>query len=502
MDQKKVIIIGGGVAGLSAGIYAQLNGFNATILEMHDKPGGQLTAWERNGYHFDYCLHWLVGTDHGVFNDIWKETGAMDDHVQVINHLTFSRVEDEEHGEFIIYNSINRWKAYLLEGAPEDEKAINELCEMIEKSTKMEQFEDAPGMRSAGDYMSSLWHMGSFLPIILRYGKRTARELFEDLGFKNERLLYFFNQLFGAEDFSALGLLMTLGWGMTGNAGYLKGGSLHMAMRMARRFRQLGGEFQFQSRVNEIIVENDTAVGVKLAHGDVMYADHIISACDGHAVLFDMLKGTYLNEKFEEAYAEWPLFKPLVMIGFGIDKEIQSPTHNTSYTLREPMIIGRTSTKAYSIFNRSMYDEAFAPKGKTTLLMQFETPWEVWESLKGLDYHDEKEAIRKVAIELLEKHYPGACDHIETMDIATPHTTIRYTGVWKAAYEGFRPTTNVLNGLPMKLEGLENFTMIGQWLFPGGGLPPSAQSGKWAIQRLVDAEGGEFMTHEPETAHA
>jgi len=61
----KVIIIGGGVAGLSTGIYGQLNGYDTEILEMHTLPGGQCTAWKRKGYTFDYCIHWLVGTASG-----------------------------------------------------------------------------------------------------------------------------------------------------------------------------------------------------------------------------------------------------------------------------------------------------------------------------------------------------------------------------------------------------------------------------------------------------
>jgi thioredoxin reductase len=44
--KEKVIIIGGGVAGLSAGIYAAMNGFDTEILEMHMVAGGQCTAWE------------------------------------------------------------------------------------------------------------------------------------------------------------------------------------------------------------------------------------------------------------------------------------------------------------------------------------------------------------------------------------------------------------------------------------------------------------------------
>ncbi len=59
---KKIIIIGGGVAGFSAGIYSRMNGFDTEIIEMHTNTVGQCTAWDRKAYRFDYCLHWLVGT--------------------------------------------------------------------------------------------------------------------------------------------------------------------------------------------------------------------------------------------------------------------------------------------------------------------------------------------------------------------------------------------------------------------------------------------------------
>lgn len=44
---KKVVIIGGGIAGLSAGIYAALNNLDTEIVEMYSVAGGQCTAWER-----------------------------------------------------------------------------------------------------------------------------------------------------------------------------------------------------------------------------------------------------------------------------------------------------------------------------------------------------------------------------------------------------------------------------------------------------------------------
>ena len=76
---KKVIIIGGGIAGLSAGIFAQKNGFESVILEKHHTLGGECTGWDRQGYHIDGCIHWLVGTKQGTpIHDLWTTVGALD----------------------------------------------------------------------------------------------------------------------------------------------------------------------------------------------------------------------------------------------------------------------------------------------------------------------------------------------------------------------------------------------------------------------------------------
>lgn len=62
---KHILIIGAGIAGLAAGCYARMNGYCATIFELHDLPGGLCTAWERKGYVFDGCIHYLFGSGEG-----------------------------------------------------------------------------------------------------------------------------------------------------------------------------------------------------------------------------------------------------------------------------------------------------------------------------------------------------------------------------------------------------------------------------------------------------
>jgi phytoene dehydrogenase-like protein len=59
---KKVVIIGAGISGLSAGCYAAMNGYQAEIYEAHTLPGGLCTSWKRKGYTIDGSCHWVVGS--------------------------------------------------------------------------------------------------------------------------------------------------------------------------------------------------------------------------------------------------------------------------------------------------------------------------------------------------------------------------------------------------------------------------------------------------------
>jgi phytoene desaturase len=123
-------------------------------------------------------------------------------------------------------------------------------------------------------------------------------------------------------------------------------------------------------------------------------------------------------------------------------------------------------------------------------------PWKNWEHLEGEELSErEKSKYRKMQSARLEKIYPGITEFIEVIDIATPKTNVRYTGVKEGAYEGFLPSReNMMKSLKMYLPKLQNFYMAGQWLFPGGGLPPSAQSGKWAVQLICKTRKQGFIS--------
>jgi phytoene dehydrogenase-like protein len=482
--RKKVVIIGAGVAGLTAGIYGQKHGYDTEIIEMHTVPGGQCTAWDRKGYRFDFCLHWLVGTSAGPFHGIWRDTDVITDGVKIIDHEVHTKIFDDQGNSFILYSNIDRWEKHLIDIAPEDISTIRKMCTDMRKGALLEPFSDPPELRSPLDYLRAICKMPRAIMLMMKYGKKSCSDYFQKLNFKNKRLSFFFDNLYADRDFSALAFLMMLGWFYHKNAGYLVGGSLPMAGRMAEKYALLGGTLTLGTKVKNIIVENDTATGVVLADGTVIKADYVVSAADGHATLYDMLEGKYLSDQIKDAYATWPLFTPLVQVSFGIGTAVPTEYPVQTY-LAKGRKIGRTElASGYTIMNYC-FDPTMAPEGKTVIVLRYESPWELWQDLDGEAYKAEKKQIEQDSRAILEQYQPGLTAHIEVVDIATPRTDSRHTGVWKGAYEGFMPTSkNITKSLATSLPGLRNFYMCGQWLSPGGGLPPSAQSGKWVIQLM------------------
>jgi phytoene dehydrogenase-like protein len=71
---RKIVIIGGGIAGLSAAVYALKCGYDVEVMEMHDMAGGLAMSWRRGPYTFETCLHWLIGSSpKGEFHAHWKD---------------------------------------------------------------------------------------------------------------------------------------------------------------------------------------------------------------------------------------------------------------------------------------------------------------------------------------------------------------------------------------------------------------------------------------------
>jgi len=499
MAEKSIIIIGAGIAGLSAGIYGQMNGYKTQIFEMGIKPGGLCTAWERKDYIIDCCLHWLVGTSpESNLHHLWQEVGALVDK-KVINPEQFMRAETASGKIVNLYTDIDLLETHLKEIAPEDSVFIAEVTAAIRKLATLEMPVDkAPELYGPLDNLKMMAKMGPLMSEYQKWSKLTMKDF--ALRFQNPILREAWQTLWGP-DMSSFFMLITLGYMSRKNAGYIVGGSLELALAMEKRYYDLGGKIGYHSGVEKIIVENNRAVGVKLANETERRADYVISAADGHAAIWEMLEGKFVDETIRNYY-KMPIFQPLVFIGLGVNRSFSDFPQIISgivLHLDKPITIGNKEHHTLNVRIHN-FDSSFAPAGKTVLTVAFESDFEYWAEVnQSLDrYQEEKERIATAVVSALNQRFPGLANQLEMWDVATPVTFYRYTGNWQGSYEGWLPTpSNITLRMKKALPGLSNFYMIGQWVQPGGGLPTGLMTGNHVIQILCKQDKKKFSASLP-----
>jgi len=498
--ERSIIIIGAGFAGLSAGIYAQMNGYKTRIFEMHDKPGGLCTSWKRKGYTIDACIHWLVGSNpESGIHDYWKEVGIAQNR-KFINMEEYMHVEDTSGRSLIFYTNVDRLEKHLLEFSPQDAGPIREFIGGIRMCLPFDQpSTDTPFLKRYVKKIKLGFHF-------IKNGKKMQEwmaitcEAFASR-FSDPLLRKALMEMWIPE-FSIFFMLFTFAYLHNKNAGYPLGGSLPMSQALENRYRELGGEIIYNKRVENIITENNSSAGILLTDGTEYRSNIVISAADGYNTIFRMLDGKYVDENIKSSYDKWPLFPSLVFIGLGVNRKFDDVPRSVSgfsFGLKNPVELAGKVRDRLSVHTYN-HDPSMAPEDRTALTIMFEADYEYWKKLHEDKnaYELKKEEILQTVISLLEQRFPGISSQIEMTDVATPMTFERYTGNWKGSFEGWLITPQNANVLmkPMSqsLPGLKNFYMCGQWVEPGGGLPTGVMSGRRLVKRICKEDNKKFKT--------
>jgi phytoene dehydrogenase-like protein len=485
---RSLVIIGGGIAGLAAGCYARMNGFDVEIHEMHHMPGGLCTAWARSGYTFDLCIDWLTGSAPGSsLYPIWEELGIVQGR-KFEDPEYFALILDEEGNRFTAWTDPERLAEEMLRIGPKDGKFIREFTSGIKRLMKSEM---------PVDY--GIMALLKFIPVLGIYRRYSMPVSVLSGEITSPRLREFFRNAFDWHDQSAIFLMFMLAYMGKKSAGYPLGGSVPLVRAMEQRFIALGGLIRYGSKVTEVLVENDRAAGVRLEDGAVIHSDLVLSAADGFSTIFRWLPAKYSDSGIQDLYHDLTPFPPLVFVSMGINADYSKEPWTISFPLKTPIRVGEKEVTRLTIRNHSR-DPSMAPRGKSVFTTAIETDIDFWEAIPyhSDHYRKEKDRICKQVPEALEAIYPGIREQIEVTDVATPHTFIRYTGNWKGSYEGWLWTKKTMNlRFPQKLPGLNGFYMAGQWVAPGGGIPGAALSARSAIKLLCKDEKRSFVSMKP-----
>jgi len=485
----KVVIIGGGVSGLSSGIYARRSGFETVILEKTVNLGGECTGWDRHGFHIDNSIHWLTGTDPTKdLYKVWCQVGALGPDIKTFPVDPFFTVDLPSGKIFHLHHDLKALRAEMEAIAPEDKEEIDKFISAVAGYRHMEVTSQMPfDLGTPRFFLHTIWSMrGAIVPHV-KYGKMTIREYSER--FKNPDIRYVLNAYFPAGYYTEA-LLYILAIVTSGNGNLPEGGSLALTNRMAALYQSLGGEVRTTAEVADIEIVGDKATAVILKNGERIEADYVISACPVNVLLNKILGGRYPDPYFDRRLNDrknFPTFSNAVV--YLACEGNASEIHDNGIISVSEFSVARRKHNAM-LFHHYSHEAGFAPEGhfvSQVMVMQYDCDFDVWKSYNDESparYREEKQKFAAAVQAGLEERFPVLKGKTRVLEVLTPLSFYKRCGAHNGAYMSFIRTpiagTENHNG---RIAGISNLHVGGQWGLTGG-MPAAVTSGRFAVQRL------------------
>lgn len=461
---EKLIIVGGGISGLTAGIYAQRSGFQTLILEKCATPGGVSTCWKRGGYMFEGGVHWLNGSgEHLDLNKVWKEVGALKEN----NPIYFKDpvyVLKNEKAQLAIWRDSDRTLQELSAYSPRDKKALRSIF----RDVRMFKYFQSPveGVTGIMDYI----RMFPAICVTPRLWMQSIKHYLSRIKDPDVRTLL---EAVVAPVNNAMTFAYTLSGFFTGDSGYPSGGSLRMALNMADTFREAGGEIRYNTAV-EKVVDGGVIVG-----GQLLKADAIIVTVDARTAI-DKLFEKPLQDSWARRMRRLLVTSQTVFVGVGIEADLNA--YPKSMVFKVPFKDGGVDIPFFVVSNYAR--DKYSPEGCTTLTALFPGySYGYWKAAREDGTYDEKKkAVAEKFIGILEEQIPETKGKIAVTDVATPVTYKRYCDTYEGSYmSDWLPATLTTNAPNRYRKGLY---FAGQRTAYSGGLPPAVISGRLAARLL------------------
>jgi phytoene desaturase len=491
VDEKSVIVIGSGFAGLSAASFMAKQGWKVTVLEKNEMPGGRARQLKEMGFTFDMgpSFYWMPD----VFERYFAQFGK-----QVSDYYSLQRLDPS-------------YRIYWNDGytnMPADFEALKKIfdsfepgsSEKLEKYLKGAAYKYEAGVnklvykpsRSIFEFMDWQTISGVFKLQVFSSIKKHIAQYFSHP--KLRQIMEFPVLFLGAlpEDTPALYSLMNYA-DIKGGTWYPEGGMYAIVDGMYRLALELGVTFHFKENVQQILVDNGIAKGVATDKNKYV-ADAIISGADYQFTEKKLLAPQY--QTYSDKYWDKKVMAPSCLLYYvGLNKKLKQPVHHSLFfdvpfdkhgkeIYKNPQW---PSEPLFYVSVSSVTDSAVAPTGYENIV--FLVP-----VAAGLDGDTE---------ELREKYFQLIAKRMEDRTGETILDSVVYKKTYSVSnfvhdYNSFRGNAYGLANTLLQTaifrpacqsKKVKNLFYTGQLTVPGPGVPPSLISGEVVAKQVIKILG-------------
>ncbi len=255
---------------------------------------------------------------------------------------------------------------------------------------------------------------------------------------------------------------------------YLKGGSQMISQALTEAIREAGSEVKFNCGVKEIIVENDTAVGVIDANGEEYRCDVVLSNISPIHTYANLIEKSKIPMAVREYLKSYKVGISALTCFIGLDCTPEEVNFTDSFNLSYDDLDANEAFKdAYKLMPHrdpivttcyTVDDPTVSPEGTSIVTAGTLKYGEAWEKLSPEEYYETKYKAADIIIDRLEKRFPGLRSHIEEIEVATPLTHMRYLNHPGGAIYGYEQDVKSTGVFFPREEFIKNLTFAGGWV--------------------------------------
>lgn len=491
-EESTIVVIGGGLGGLSAAISLAQKGYSVSLFEKNSHLGGKLNRLEKEGFGFD--LGPSILTMPHIFDRLFRESGKqMSDYVS-IKQLQFEWRSFFTDGTVMdLYNDLDEMK---LKNPELSEKELQEYRNYLKYAKRLydatnegyfeKGLDDLKSIISHHGVFSALKDFDYFHTMSQGIDKRVSNPYLRDM-------LKYYIKYVGSSADEAPAILNVLAY-VQSHLGlwYVEGGMHKLAEALVKLGEEVGVTFHTNTEVTSIetSTEGGAVKGVRLASGETVLADRVVSNMEviptyNRLLNVDPVYTKELEKTFEPAASG-------LVLHLGVNRLYPQLAHHNFF-------FSEDSTENYKtvftkkklpedptiyLVNSNKTDPKQAPEGHENIKILPHIPYIQNRPFTDEEYADLRE---RVLIKLENMGLTDLRKHIVVEDQWTPvdieetyystHGAIYGVVSDRKKNKGFK--------FPKKSAKFSNLYFVGGSVNPGGGMPMVTLSGQQVSDMIV-----------------
>ena len=483
------VVIGSGFGGIASAIRLQARGYQVTLLEMRDKPGGRGYVYEQDGFTFDAGP--TIITAPFLIDELYALSGRnSQDYLKIVPCSPFYRIyfHDGRHFDYTGNEEhiISEIKRFNPEDVPGYLRFVGKSRAVFDRA--FTELADVP--------FNTVTDMLRVAPDLAKLRADQSVYKMVSMFFKDEHLREVFSfhpLLIGGNPFQSSSIYSMIHylerkWGVH----YAMGGTGSVVQGLVRLFEDMGGKVMLNTRATEIEITDGRATGVALADGSRLPA-HVVVSNGDVANTYRKLVAPQWRKKWTDPKLEKMRYSMgLFVLYFGTDRQYPELAHHTIILtkryreLLEDIFSRKVLAEDFSLYLHAptRTDPTMAPPGCECFYVLSPVP-----NLQGnIDWEEVKHRYAEKILESLEMHCPNLRSHIVTQRIMTPLDFESELDAYAGSAFQFEPilTQSAWFRPHNKSEDVEGLYFVGAGTHPGAGLPGVISSAK-VLDRVVPA---------------